>query len=271
MTAIRRPLVLLIIAAALLGLLALPVVAGATEQAKLHVSFQPDHLGKSTTIHFDIALTTRPGEIPTPITDISIALPVGMGLGTTDLGEDTCNPTQLIERSLLGCSPNSQMGHGKAIVGLPVGGQVIENEAEITIFMAKPEHETTSMMFYADTHYPVAEEEIFMSQLLPQSKGPFGASLNTVLPIIEPWPEASDTAILRLESTLGPSGLTYYEWAHGKEVGYTPTGMDVPETCPRHGFPFAATFTFKSGASISTATTVPCPRVPKRGHKGQRK
>jgi hypothetical protein len=243
--------------------------ARAAETAKLHVWFTPNELGKSTTVHFSIRLSAASGETPMPVENINIALPAGMGLGTTNLGEDTCNPTRLLNVGLDGCSPNSRMGHGKAVVGLPVGPELIENEAEITVFMAQPVHETTTMMFYAATHEPVIEEEIFMSQLLPTT-GRFGAQLNTVLPIIEPWPEASDTAILRMESTLGPAGLTYYTRAHGKRVGYTPTGMDVPETCPHGGFPFAATFTFKGGLALTTTTSVPCPPSHKKRHHARR-
>jgi hypothetical protein len=253
----RKRMTLLSLVAALVVIAAAPGATSAAETAKLHVTFDPNHLGKSTTVHFSIKLGATQGDVPSPVVNISIALPAGMGLGTTDLGEETCSPHVLLEQGVQGCPTNSRMGLGRAVVGLPVGSELVENEATITVFMAQPIHETTSMMFYAATDTPVVEEEIFMSQLLPTT-GRFGARLNTVLPIIEPWPEAADTALLRLDSTLGPSGLTYYTRVHGKRVGYRPKGMDVPERCPRGGFPFAATFTFKGGATLTTTTNVPC-------------
>jgi hypothetical protein len=66
-------------------------------------------------------------------------------------------------------------------------------------------------------------------------------------------------SILRVRSTIGPNRLTYYRHAHGRLVAYRPRGIEVPERCPRDGFPFAADFGFLDGSHASAHTTVRCP------------
>jgi hypothetical protein len=59
--------------------------------------------------------------------------------------------------------------------------------------------------------------------------------------------------------TLG-GRLTYYERVHGRNIAYHPAGIGLPRSCPRGGFPFAATFRFLDGRHAGAQTRVPCPR-----------
>jgi hypothetical protein len=243
----------------LLAILA-PSPAGASQRVKLKASFSPDRLGASTTIHFGFNITTTTGAVPSPVTDVQIDLPAGMGLGTTNLGEETCDPAMLLADGPAGCSPNSRMGFGNASVEIPVEIEHPKFYAFVTVYMGVPEKQHTTMLLYAETRTPVVGQFLFPSELLPTS-GIYGAELHTAMPLIPTWPEGPPAVIVHMETTLGPSHLTYYAHRHGKLVPYTPEGMAVPERCPHGGFPFHAAYRFDDGSTAAATTSVPCPRT----------
>ena len=235
-----------------------PASGWAAQTAKLKVSFTPNNLGGSTTIHFAVDIGTTTGRTPSPVTDINIGMPNGLGLANTDLGEETCDAAVLLEFGASGCPANSRLGIGTALVELPIGPEPVQNRANVTIFMGTPINHHTTMLFYAEGLTPVAAQLVFISQLLP-GNGIFGVSLNTSVPLTPTVPEAADASVVRLETTLGPSHLTYYDHVHGTLRAYQPTGITIPERCPRGGFPFDATFTFQDATTASAKSNVACP------------
>jgi hypothetical protein len=94
--------------------------------------------------------------------------------------------------------------------------------------------------------------------VLPDT-GRFGSRLVTTVPLVTSVPGGPDVSIVDVQTTIGPSHLTYYKHSHGRLVPFRPRGVSVPERCPRGGFPFAADFTFEDGTQTSAHTTVPCP------------
>jgi hypothetical protein len=236
----------------------IPASAWATQTVKLKAAFSPDRLGVGTTIHLRVAISTTTGAVPSPVTELDVALPAGMGLGTTDLGEATCNALFLERQEPEECSANSQIGAGTATVELPVGLEPVVVHTHLTLYMGKPVAEHTTMLFYSQSHTPVVDERTFQGQLLPGA-GAFGAHLNTVIPLIETWPGGNDASIVSLQTTLGPEGITYYRYSHGRRIAYSPEGITVPERCPRGGFPFRATYRFQDGTTSAANASVACP------------
>jgi hypothetical protein len=237
-----------------------PSVACGSQLVKLKARFSPDRLGASTTIRFGFTIKSTNGGVPSPVTDVQIFLPAGMGLGTADLGEETCNQSTIVEFGPDGCSPNSRMGTGNASVEIPVGSMRVKINAQVVVFMGVPQNHHTTMLIYAETVTPVYGQYFFPSELLPAT-GAYGAKIHTAMPIIPTWPEGPPAVIVHMETTLGPSHLTYYRRDRGKRIGYRPTGMAIPEVCPRGGFPFAAYYHFLDGSTTSSRTSVPCPRA----------
>lgn len=239
--------------------------ADATETAKLHVEFTPKRLGESTTIviSFEIASTTA--SVPSPLTHFNVSLPTGMGLGTTTLGEVTCTHTPLEERGRPGCSGNSLMGLGTAVVGVPFGPEVVRQNVDIAVLMAPPIEHRTTLLFYAAATTPITGEILFEGQLLPDT-GQFGAELNTTIPLTATVPGAADVAVLSMQASIGPRGVTYHRIVSGKRAAYQPIGMTVPSVCPHHGWPFIATFSFQDGTSVTATSRISCPRSASR-HK----
>jgi hypothetical protein len=247
------------ILATALGLLAiLPGIAGASESAKLTAAFTPDRLGTPTTISFDIQIAAH-DQIAAPLTGIDIHYPVDLGLATTGLGLATCPPSALRAIGLRGCPADSLMGHGSALAEIPVASDTFTESASITLLAGSPQNGHLSLIVYAQSKSPVETELIFSALLLPGNP-PFGGRLHFNVPLVPTFPEASDVAITQIQTTLGPLGLTYYEPIHGKLIPYHPQGIQLPKTCPHHGFPFEANITFQNGTDTTATTTVPCPR-----------
>jgi len=234
----------------------MPAVATASQSAKLNVALKPERLGGRTTIIFTFHIITHHQPVPTPVVGVSLFYPANIGLVTSGLGLETCAPAQLETQGR--CPPNSLMGYGSALVELPFGADIIQEEGHITTWMAPIQNGQLALLFYAEAPTPVSAELIFTGRLLP-APAPYGGQLTTSIPVIRTLPEAPDASVVRLTATIGPMNITYYAWFRGKRIPYHPNGLQLPETCSRGGFPFAATFTFIDGTQATARTAVPCP------------
>ncbi len=239
----------------------LPIRAFAAQNVELKASFSPYRLGASTTIRFGFTDTSTigGGVIPPAVTNIQLSLPAGMGLGLTDLGEAICSPiTLLAVGPIKGCSPNSRMGLGTATVEIATESAPVKVLAYLTVYMTVPHEEHTTLLIYAETRSPVAAQFLFPSEVL-RSDGDYGPEIQTAMPLIPSWPEGPPVFVTHMETTLGPSHLTYYARKHGKLVPYKPEGMTIPNRCPNGGFPFRADYRFSDGSTTEATTRVPCP------------
>ncbi len=246
---------------AILALLAfLPATARAEQAAKLHMAFTPEKLGTGTTMILSIQVATTNDQVPSPLTALDLSYPADLGIVTSGLGIATCSIATLEASGPEGCPADSRMGYGSALVEVPFGPELIKETGSITIFMAPAQSGNLGLIFFADGRTPIATELIFPSLVLP-APPPYGGRLNTIVPQVPTLPGAPDAALVRLRSTLGPLGLTYYERTRGRTIPYKPKGIILPEHCPRGGFPFAARFAFEDGSSYSAHTVVPCPQT----------
>lgn len=239
--------------------------ASAGPGVKLKASFTPDRLGAPTTIGFEFAVARDGGAVPPPITHMVLKMPAGLSYTTSTLGLAICHPQALIEKGLSGCSPNARLGHGSAFVEVPFGTGAGREIPDIEALLGPPENGNIVVLFYANGEVPVYAQIVFTAQLLSAS-GPFGMALDAPIPLIPSVTNGPPVSILRVSSTIGPGSLTYYKRVHGRRVGYHPRGIEVPEHCPRGGFPFFAQFTFMDGSQTQARTAVPCPRRHRR-HK----
>lgn len=248
--------------------LALPTVASGAETASMTAHFSPNRLLAHTTVSvsFKIGVTGGP-LVPSPLTDVSLLLPAGMGLETTTLGLETCSSRTLIARGASGCSPDAVMGFGRAVAEAQFGQTVVQESATITSVMApsKP-GEHTSMLFFVEGRWPMFAELVFPGSVLGAS-GPFGQRIDTQVPLTQVVALGPFASVVSLKSSIGPEHLTYYRQQGHKRIAFKPIGMQIPPTCPAGGFPFAATLSFLDGTSIITRTSVPCPHSVAHGHR----
>jgi hypothetical protein len=236
---------------------AVPACSLGSQTVAISASFYPSDARTDTTLMFGFQIGTTNGQIPSPVTDVNLRLPAGVGLGLGNLGLATCGPAALERRGPSGCSPNSLMGSGQALVKVPFGPVPVSEPVALSIFLGSPKDGHTTLLFFAEGLSPVFATLVFPGTLLP-SFGQFGASLNTIIPLTPSAPGAADASVVRMQSALGPRYLTYYKRVRGRFVGYRPEGLQVPESCPHGGFPFAASFTFQDGTTATATTTVPC-------------
>ncbi len=238
----------------------LPVTARAAQTVTLEASLNPDRLGARTTIEFGFQVhSTIPDKAPSPVVDVDLHLPGGLGLATSTLGLANCMPAVLLEQGPDGCPANARIGFGSALVAVPAEGEPVEEEGSLTALVGPPNSEHLEVLFYAEGHAPVYAQLVFPGQVLDDS-APFSGRLNTAIPLIPTWPGGPDIAVTRMSSTIGPRGLTYYRHVGGEVVPFHPRGLAVPRRCPRRGFLFRADIAFLDGTHRSATSAVPCPR-----------
>lgn len=242
----------------MLALLSTPTDAGAGTRARLFASFSPDRLNDRTTLNFGFSLSAPPGQVPPPLTQIQLRYPTNLGIDISRLGLDTCTAQILVASGPRACPPDSVMGHGVVLTGIVLGQTIITENAPITILRAPYTHGSNlALLFYAEGTEPVSTDTVF-SGLLVAAPTPFGGQVNIGVPLVETLPGAPYISVIRLQATLGPHGVTYYERVAGVTLAYKPLGILLPPRCPRGGFQFSAEFTFEDGSSAEARTAVRC-------------
>jgi hypothetical protein len=238
--------------------LSLAETASATQAVELDPSFTPYRLGAPATIDLDLQIQAPAGQIPSALSEIEVRYPQNLGFALSGLGLAVCSPAMFEEAGASRCPADSIMGRGSATAELGFGQHLVTENASITIARAPDQEGHIALLLYASGPSPVNTQILSPAQLLPTSP-PFGGRLNIELPIIPSVPDAADVAIVSLDVTIGPQGLIYYERMEGTTLAYRPKGILLPKTCPRGGFPFAATFSFLDGSRPEAHTRLPCP------------
>jgi len=192
------------------------------------------------------------------MTGLDLRMPAGMGYATTNLGLSVCQPAALLANRIKGCPPNSRLGYGTALVEVPFGNGAGHEIPELQALMGPSPSGNMVVLFYANGLFPVSAQLTFSGEVLPDN-GAYGSQLSTNVPLVTSVPGGPDVSIVNVQTTIGPSHLTYYRHVHGRLTPFKPQGVAVPERCPHHGLPFAARFTFLDGSETSASTTVPCP------------
>jgi len=237
-----------------------PCTASAVQTARLEVGLTPERLGQGTTIEFGFQVSKVGGGVPSPVTRIDLRYPKNIGIVTSGLGLANCTQALLETFGGEGCPSRSLMGFGTATAEVQVGGEEIVEEAATTgIYMAPLSGEGINLQFLVNGETPLAAVLVFPGRLLP-AELPYGGDLEITVPLLESFPEGPYVSLVRLRSTIGPRGVTYYERLRGKFVPYQPSGITLPDRCPRGGFPFALTFAFADRTTMTSRERVPCPR-----------
>jgi hypothetical protein len=224
--------------------------ATATQAASIEAGFAPERLGAATTV--SLGFQIAPGEAPSGLAAMQLAYPRDLGLATSGLGVAPCQPAALEDFGIHACPADSKMGSGTAEVEIPLGPSVVTESVALTLFAGASPDGYLHVLVYAVGARPVEAQVVLSGVLLP-------GRLSVTVPPIPSLPQAPDVILTRMRLTLG-GRLTYYERVHGRSVAYHPPGVGLPDSCPRGGFPFAATFAFIDGSRALASTAVPCPR-----------
>jgi len=232
--------------------------AASAPTASLTAAFQPERLGRRTTLSFAFRIAGPAGRLPPALRTIDLSYPSDLGIALSGLGLATCTAERLEASGLQGCQADSIMGLGEASAAISLGSDVVAENVPITILRAPDEAGHIALLFDAVGTAPLSTSAVFTGALLP-APAPFGGQVSITTPLIASLPGAPDVSIVALHATLGPSGVTYYERIAGETLAYQPPGILLPDSCPHGGFPFAAQFSFVDGSRASTHTSEPCP------------
>jgi hypothetical protein len=274
---LTRPDIIARICRTLVAVLACACAAAAPAAAsgqslRFSAQLTPEHLGGSTTVDVGFQIQSGSGRVPPPLQLIDLRYPRNLGIALSGLGIETCTAPTLELLGPPGCPPDSLMGRGTVLGEIPFGPAIIRETATLTIVRAENQNGQIALLFDARGISPVEANLVFPGVLLP-SRRPYGGDIRIAVPPVPSLPEAPDVAVVALQATLGPAGLTYYEQVQGVPIPYTPRGILLPESCPDTGFPFAATIAFVGGQRSSAATRVRCPRAAsrRRHHRAARR
>ena len=244
--------------AALLAAACLPATTLAAPAAKLRVSLNPEQLGRGTNLAFRLHIYTPNGQPPTPVTQLDLSYPSTLGIAVGGLGLVSCPRIALEALGTEGCSPNARMGQGHAIAEIPFGPEIVSETADIAVLRAPEQQGRIGMYFFIEAHTPLNAELIDPGILLPTAT-PSRETLQVKVPLLRPLPDGPYAALVQLDASIGPNGLTYNEHTNGHLITYKPAGILLPDTCPHGGFQFTAHLTFITGTHTTTQTRVPCP------------
>lgn len=241
-----------------LGVASLPPSASASQSVQLSATLSPERLGSDTTVAFAFTVTAPGGRVPAPLVGVALSYPENLGFALSGLGLETCARGALEALGLEGCPANSRMGAGTALAEIPVGPLVVREPAQVAVVRTATTDGRLTMLFYVNGEAPVIAQLVFAGLLLPANP-PFGGLIGIDVPLVPGLPEGPDVSVVRLQATIGPEHLTYFERVGGKTVSYTPRGIVLPRVCPSGGFRFSGTFSFADGSQARADDAVPCP------------
>jgi hypothetical protein len=244
-----------------------PTVASPSSSVTMTAGFVPNKLEAASTMELGFRIRRPAGAVPPPLTGIEFRLPAGVSLTTSGLGLNICDRTTLASAGSEGCEPDVVMGYGNALILVPDAAEALLEPVGLTVLMGPPENRHTTLLFYANGSSPAIAQTVFSGQML-EASGPFGADLDTTIPLMSGLPGEPDTTVVRMHAGIGSKGVTYYKSVHGARVPYTPKGLIVPSHCPTGGFPFGVMLRFADGSTESASTTTPCPT--RGGHTRRR-
>lgn len=259
-----------ILTVALISVACLHGTAAAAESVSLHATLTPERLGHGTTIGFALQISASASQVPPPLTTVDVRYPNNLGIALSGVGLETCSLETLEVAGSRGCPVDSRMGYGSAYAEVPLSPEPVREGASIAVFRAPDQEGHLALFFYTEASTPVLAQLVFPGLLLA-ARAPFGGLVNVNVPLVPTFPRGPDVSVVQIESTLGPEHLTYTEKVHGGTLFYRPKGILLPDSCPRGGFPFAATLTFLDGSHASARTAVRCPRSQVRSRRARQR
>ena len=220
---------------------------------KLGADFRPKRLGAPTTVTFSVAIDPQQERESLPVSGIEVRYPSDLGLATSGLGLESCNPALLEIEGDEACPADAKMGQGSALAQVPFGPSIVSEKVMLGIYAAPSTDGYLHLAILAHGAEPVIASIVLPAVLLP-------GRLQITVPPIASLPGAPNVALVRMQATIG-GALTYYEHVHGRTVAYRPRGIGLPDRCPRGGWKVAARFAFTDGQSSRAKTAIPCPHA----------
>lgn len=213
--------------------------------------FSPERLGAATALSFAVRIDPPAETGPVPLTGVEVSYPADLGLATSGLGLEACDPVALEIDGPSACPADSKMGQGSALVEVPFGSDVVPENVTLSIYATPSSDGYLHLAILALGARPLIAQIVLTAVLVP-------GQLKISIPPIVTVPGAPYAAVVDVHATIG-GALTYYEHAHGRTIAYRPKGIGLPDTCPRGGFKLGANLAFTDARSSTAGAVIPCP------------
>ena len=224
----RRKAASLLAVAIGVGALTAPGSALATQVASISAKISPLKPGAHAALTLGFHIRTLDGSLPSALTGLVFHYPRSLGIGSSELGQASCNPQALQVRGPKACPPNSIMGHGP-LAEFQVSPEISEEAASIALVAGPSSNGYVKMLISATGVFPV-EARIVMSNVLPPGR------LRFSVPLVPGIPEGPDVAVVNVKATIG-GHLTYYTRRNGRRCPTTRRASCCRRAAPAVGLP----------------------------------
>jgi hypothetical protein len=234
--------------------------ASSSPKAVLSAAFEPKRLGAPTTVAFSVRIDSPTPSEPLPVAGIAVSYPSSLGLATSGLGLDSCDPAALELQGSETCPANSKLGEGSAVVQVPFGPSIVSETVKLAIYAVPSSDGYLHLGILADGQTPVIAS-VLLAGVLSAGR------LEITVPPIASLPGAPYVSLVKMQASLG-GNLTYYERRSGRRVAYRPRGIGLPDSCPKGGWLVGASFRFTNGETSAAKTAISCPAESRRAKRG---
>lgn len=240
---------------AALAVLAAPAAALAAE----NVTAAPSLAGKAGgggTLTIKAGVTDSLGGVPSPLTQLIIDIPKGVtyNFATTP----TCplaTITAAVGSSPPVCPAGSQIGAGTATVQAVLGADLINETAQMHIYLTQRSPVTYEV--WANGSTPIEETLSFPGTFTPTS-APFAMKIAVNVPPIPTVPGGPDASVTGLNFNIGGNHTATVKKGKKKVKKSVPLFV-LPKKCPGGKLPYAASATFLDGSTVPVSGQVACP------------
>jgi len=208
----------------------------------------PDRLGAKGELRLTVNFgESASGGVPAPIRRAVLRFPAGLGIEIPHLR--SCSTARLRARGPKGCSPQSQLGTGRALAEAMAGSQLITENLSLWLFLG-PFHNLEPGFEMLGQGLTPFDERVVLSGTVVPDKPPYGEDLILSVPPIPTVPLEPDASIASMSLTVGTNKSANPSQANT---------VVVPSSCPPGGFPFSAEILYANGTSGSATAHASCP------------
>jgi hypothetical protein len=234
---------------AMLATLLLCASARAEDKVSINASFRPDKLGVPTLIQGSAIFTNTLSPVPVPLSKVTLIGPAGLGLNLK--GSATCSQAILEAKGPEGCPARSVAGSGGGIGIYELGGQINEEPFTMELFVGNNHPGHYEVLLYVNASSPVSVQLVFHAPIVKEPK-PYGLGFSFEVPEIKTLPEASNASVKSAHITLGATPA--------EQKQFHVTGIIVPKSCPKGGWPVESIFGFEDGQTTEAKSKIACPK-----------
>ena len=219
-------------------------------------------LGGPGTLAISAGVTNTLGGIPSPLTQLSIALPPG---ATYNFATAPVCPLATILKAVGSppvCPAGSRIGSGTASVEAALGTSTLDETAAMDIYLTS--ERPVRYEVWANGSMPIEETLTFPGALTPAA-APYGEQISVSVPPIPTVPGGSDASVVSLAFTVSEAHTvttTRTVRRGGRTVRQTVKTtvalFDLPKKCSAP-LPYDANANFEDGTTVTVSGGIACP------------